>query len=547
MSSQTQRTQLSGILDLLPGPNISSDPPNIDLTSAEMEEIVEGFADGSKSFEERKKYRDEMCKRDRDMGREAVTNICRSYEYSASKDLLEFICFLFDSGTLDIFEKLECSRTLQEANHPSSRGYWLHILREFQNKTKEERPSTALYIDTLRFLMVGNLDDQVVECIKWLCREFPAPFLYRTIVSIHRESIAPDNPDHDPPRRIPEEYLHCLYRTFFHLVSDDQHRILSSQYLLNNKIDGEVVEQYILSIAKDSSRPYQLRADAADTLTKLGSSAVRAQGFDILKELGRDLTQAPSVGSNRQNVHLFDDSVNEFLLRLGATKLATIQKNGSEQVRTFEDVVDIIHLMPQYQASKKDIVDSALLRIKIDQVIYPGSQMLSTIFLRIFQIIEKHADRELLISRLFEELTDTIDGTCSSGHAARLVNVFSGIDGFMLRISWKDQIASNVAGRLTALAKKAQDEETRKKYFDQGISLSEEQLEKIDSEFREKVLCEMMNPQVEDRIHWMRFSRTIMSSLIEQLKAEFVGHLTMDEFILYFREAMVFYETGVRE
>jgi hypothetical protein len=552
MSLKTTRTQLSEILDegqclpLQPLAHFSGGQGE----QSSSEELVEGFADGSKSFEERKQYRDEMCRRDRDMGREAITNICRSYEFSASKDLLAFICFLFDSGTLDLFEKIECVRTLQEIKHPSVKNYLLAILQEFQNKSVSERPSISLYIDILRFLLDDKLDDQVVDSIKWLCRETPAAFLYRTIVSIHRESTSPDNSEQISPRRISKEYLHCLYELFFYSVSDDKHKILASQYLLINKVDETFVESEILIIAKDSSRPHQIRADAADTLVKLASASGRTQALGILKELGRDLTQAPSIGSNRENVHLFDDSVNEFLLKLGAIKLSTIQKNGSEQVRSFDDIVDIIHLMPQYQESDatQDAINSSLLRIRIDQVLYPGSQTLSTIFLRIFQTIEKHENKDLLLQRLLEELID-MAATCSSGHASRLVNVFSGIDGFILRVSWKEQIASNVAGRLTALAKVAKDEETRKKYLENDISLSDEQLEKIDSEFREKILCEMANTGIENRINWSRFSRTIMSSLIEDLKKEFVesGHLSMDDFVQYFREAMVFYETGIRE
>lgn len=543
MSAQTQRTRLTDVLNHSSEPELS---PDVDLKSIELEEIVENFADGSNSFEQRKQYRDELCRRDRDLGREAVTNICRSYEYSASKDLLEFICFLFESGTLDIFEKMECARTLQDAKHSSTRNYWLAILQEFREQKKEARPSVALYIDTLRFLMEDKFEDQVADSIKWLCHESSAAFLYRTIVSIHRESTAPDNPDQAPPRRILTEYLHCLYQTFFHSTLEDQYRILSAQYLLNNKIDETVAEQCLLSIAKDSSRPHQIRADAADTLVKSGSPSVRTQSLDVLKELGRDLTQAPSIGANKENVHVFDSSVTEFLLRLGGLKLKTIRKNGAEQAQSFDDVVELIKLMPQYQSSQ-DAINSSLLRIRIDQIIYPGSQTLSTIFLRIFQTIEQHENKDLLMERLLQELDD-MSSTCSSGHASRLVNVFSGIDGFMLCISWKDQIASNVAGRLTALAKKAQDLETRRKFAEEDITLSNEQLEKIDSEFRSRVLEEMINDKVEERINWNRFFRVVISSLMEEMRTEFVGsgHLNSEDFELYFREAIVFYETGYR-
>lgn len=558
MSAQT-RTKLTEILHLPSELETSSDIKIIikdaegldhfheNFSSMETEEIIENFVDGSRSFEERQTYWNELCKRDRDLGREAITNLCRSYEFSGSKDFLTFICFLFESNILDLFEKIECVRTIQNAKHPSSRTYWMAILHEFREQSKESRPSIALYIDVLRFLMDGKFEDQIIDSIKWLCNESSAAFLYRTIVSIHRESEAPVNIDQDPPRRISTEYLHCLYQTFFHSVTDDQYRILSAQYLLNNKIDNNAAEQCLLSIATNSSRSHQIRADAADTLIKVGSEGVRTQSLDVLKELGKDLTQAPSIGTNKENVHLFDNSVTEFLLQLGALKLATIYRNGSDHTRSFEDVVQIIKLMPQYQTSQ-DLINSSLLRIRIDQILYPGSQTLSTIFLRIFQTIEHHENKDLLMERLFQELEE-MSGLCSSGNVTRLVNVFSGIDGFLLRVGWKEQITSNVAGRITALAKIAQDLETRDKFAERGILLSKEQLEKIDQEFRSLVLTEMLNTQIEDRVNWNRFLRQIISSLTNEMRAEFVesGHLSSEDFELYFREAIVFYETGVRE
>ena len=540
------RTTLASILSATP---VSAPVAKLEAMPVDTEDVIDAFADGSKSFGDRKRYFDELRRRDREMGREALTNLCRSYEQSGSKDLLAFICFLLDYGKLDIFEKFEGVLSLHNAKHPETRNYWLAILRDYSQENPSTRPSTALFLDMLRYLMEGAFEDRVVEFIKWFCHSSgtPTPFIYRTIVSIHRESTAPDDPNFDPPRRAGKEYVDCLYGTFFHGPIDDQHRILCSQYLLNNKLETAHVEGVLLAIAQDTTKAHNMRADAADTLLKLGNPELRVQTMPILGELGRDLTQLPTLTANKENVHAFDPSVTQFLLELGGLRLATIVKDGREQVRSFDDIVELIRALPRY-GTEPDKINASLLRIRIDQILYPGSQTLTTIFLRIWQTIEKHVDRELLVDRLLDELIDMAE-TCSTGHANRLVNVFSGIDGFLLRMNWRDQIQSNIAGRLTARAKTAVDWETRSKMAEKGIQPSQERLAAIDAEFRELILAEMLNPEMEDRSHYTQWLRYLIAPLREELSREFVatGHVQPDDFDLYFRQGMLFFETGKRE
>ena len=291
-----------------------------------------------------------------------------------------------------------------------------------------------------------------------------------------------------------------------------------------------------------------IRADAADVLLKVGRESVRAEAGGVITELGRNMSALPSISSNRENVHLVDESVKEFLLVLGSFPLVTVQKDGIERSRSFDDIVQIIQSMLLYEPNKEKI-NSSLLRIRLDQLVYPGSQLLSGIFLRIFQCVEKHPDCGLLMQRLIDELIDMAD-TCSTGHANRLVNTFSGVgmNGLFLRIPWKDQIESNIAGRLTAKARVAIDTDARADFAKKNIVPSVEELSVIDENFREKVLNEMMNREVENRLNWNRFLRDVMGSLREEMRKEFVeeGHITAQEFDLFFRDGMLFYETGHR-
>lgn len=513
-------------------------------------DLMDAFCDGTKSFGQRKRYFEELRKRDNDIGREAVSNLCKSFQESGSKDLRSFICFLFDYGHLDLFQKFECALVLDYAKHESARDCFLSILKDFVASPYESRPSLALFIDVLRYLIMGATEDRVREFIKWFMKDSKASiqFVYKTITSIYRETNDVSNIDNSPTRRATKEYLDYLYLTFFRLPPDERHCILSAQYLLNNALMVDEVEGKILRIAENNALEHVIRADAADVLLRIGSEKVKAFAAAIITELGQNMSALPTISSNRENVHLVDESVKEFLLVLGSFPLTVVQKDGIERSRSFEDVIGIIHNMPIYEPNKEKI-NSSLLRIQLDQLIYPGSQLLSGIFMRIFQCVEKHPDRELLMQRLMEELIDMAD-TCSTGHANRLVNTFSGIgmNGLFLRVPWKDQIESNIAGRLTARAKIAIDTQTRADFARKGIMPSVEELKTIDEEFREKVLEEMMNLKVEDRVHWNRFLRDVVAGLREEMLKEFVGegHVSAQEFDSFFRDGMIFYETGYR-
>lgn len=545
-------TDLKGrttLVDILKGSSISSVEIDEKIPD-DIGDLMDAFCDGTKSFGQRKLYFEEMRRRDNDIGREAISGLCKSFQESGSKDLRSFICFLFDYGKLDLFQKFECAMVLDYSKHESAKDCFLSILKDFINIPYESRPSLALFIDVLKYLIVSSVEDRVKGFIEWFMKDSKAPiqFIYKTITSIHRESIDNSQVGELPIRKASKEYIDYLYLSFFRIPPDARHCVLSAQYLLNNGLAIDKVEEVLLEIANDRTLEHITRADAADVLLKVGSERVRANAGRVITELGRDMSALPTISSNRENVHLVDESVKEFLLVLGSFPLVTVQKDGVEKSREFDDVVRIIHNIPLYEPNKEKI-DSSLLRIRLDQLIYPGSQLLSGIFLRIFQCIEKHPDCGLLMQRLIEELIDMAD-TCSTGHANRLVNIFSGVgmNGLFLRIPWKDQIESNIAGRLTAKAKIAIDNEARADFAKKNITPSIEELKTIDDTFRDNVLCEMMNEKIENRVNWNRFLREVMSSLREEMSKEFVGegHITAQEFDLFFREGMIFYETGQR-
>ena len=160
-------------------------------------------------------------------------------------------------------------------------------------------------------------------------------------------------------------------------------------------------------------------------------------------------------------------------------------------------------------------------------------------------MIEKHTYKTMLMDRLVEELIDMAD-TCSTGHCNRLVNVFSGIDGFVMDIGWRNQIESNIAGRLTTRARIAIDHDARHG----AILLSAQQIKDIDDEYRAKILCEMLSEHVDERLTFNQFFREVIGDVRNELREEFVtigGYISADDFDIYFRQGLVFYETGERD
>jgi hypothetical protein len=142
--------------------------------------------------------------------------------------------------------------------------------------------------------------------------------------------------------------------------------------------------------------------------------------------------------------------------------------------------------------------------------------------LKVWTYLTGHKSEEEIKKRLIEELCD-MAGTCSSGFASRLVNTISGFGDFSMKISWRDQIAANLSGRLNA------------------------RIRDMDNlTMQEKVMEEMAIPSTnyELRKNFLKFFRKNMPSIREEMYQEFKEHITDVEYDLYFRAAVTMYETG---
>ncbi len=279
----------------------------------------------------------------------------------------------------------------------------------------------------------------------------------------------PSNPD----------FVYALQTAFFYNNTNNvRERILSGQYMLQMESDivpdseKRDVANILLSFAQNVEYEQDIRADAADVLMREApDSSFIEKARDIIKELGYSQLSGKSVSSriktiysNSQNVHneQIAECVNKFIEDI------IVEKNRKKlQTPEFSQVhTDITKLSKIYYTEPEDIffIARALNRLSVDTASFTSYKAtLCDILCNVVARIETYKkDKKIVLQkRLLEELKD-MSGTCSSGYASRLVNVLSVFDA-NLRISYQDQIKSNIDGRLKAMIRDHPNEEERGK------------------------------------------------------------------------------------
>lgn len=508
------------------------------LQEKDEEELLEIFFDGNESVNNRVLSLEELSKNNVDICYESVNKITSMFSFSPNFLFRNLIKEIALTSNLDLNIKTECARTLYDENKETGYECFNNISSIMYNLP------IPLQIDIIRTLM------ETMKYYKETCSRFVSiitneklecEFRYKTIVGIQKDSS----------RKFKPQYLNDVYFSFFqHGKTYIRYKILSAQYLLqlprkdnvfeNESVDKviEIVEKTCTSFAEDNILDYNLRADAADLLVRLGSPKTKEIGKEIINLLGRTHNGISTIYNNQQNVHDddIDDSIKKFILYLASLRS---EINNEGIFLTFNDAQrEIEELVKTYKyqdnldnhEDKKSVIDcvkSSLLRISLDQTIYGGGQTLQSIFNKIWRLILSHEHKDLLKIRMLEELIDMAD-TCSSGHVSRVVNVLCGfeIDGktFSIEIGWKKQIRANLIARLTKRIK-----------------------DHPEDEIRDLILEEMSTSgDMTSKPELSTFFRNNLLPIRDELFNEFVGgnYVSDDEFEEYFRSAITFFEEG---
>ena len=290
---------------------------------------------------------------------------------------------------------------------------------------------------------------------------YPSEYKYRVIASFIRKTGVASFFNGLVRTTVDINFIHGLQTTFFfNAANSPSERILSGQWILQNATEDEEKTEISMLLEKISSNealPVSTRADAADVLINLGfPEEVKTAAMQLITALGDE--GGGHVFSNSQNVHhaAIAESVESFIFKLVA--------ESEDVIPEFKDVFPEVTRLVKTSALPEDSRKAAyraLNRLSVDSATYTRLRVpICDIFVHVWVRIqnwEKEAERAELEKRLVEELIEMAE-TCSSGHAARLINALATYD-FQLRIGFDDQVASNISGRMDARTRKLLEED----------------------------------------------------------------------------------------
>lgn len=314
--------------------------------------------------------------------------------------------------------------------------------------------------------------------------------------------------------RVPydEYFVYGLQTIFFYNETNGvRERILSGQNLMQMECtsseEKEEVGNSLIKIARYEGHDENTRADAADVIFRLGTPEQKKIAREIITNLGFSTIEGKGMGSlmdrtktiysDSQNIHQFQDQIDAFAEKI-VNETNIIPRSFPEVHNEVSECVRkvVSNNEDRFKAFK------ALNRISIDTARFTSRKVtLAEIFVHVWIRILRYEPekQEELKKRMVEELID-MNETCSSGHSGRFINVLSDVD-VTLKISWGEQIRSNMAGRMMARIRDCPDIELRSR-----LALAESEL-----------------ADEEDKEEYIRFIEENLPSLREELEKEFVG------------------------
>ena len=510
---------------------IIPESPVLDTSHADASQLAEWFCDGDIALSQRVRVCEEMYQRFPDTCMEYIIKCCTSFSVQPTTLAKQLLSSLVSTSTiLPVPLRYQVCQCLYD-NEEKELAYpgFIHLTQD----TTFASVSLPLQLEIFRYGMETLMYQSLLQPLlnQFVCSSpVECEYRYKFLSSLCRDSS-----------RYKPDYIHASYLSFIRCESVyTRFRILASQYLFQHlaPADQPEIELTVQSFALDTHLDYDLRADAADTLLRLAPSSTSKEiGKSVIMMLGRIVGGKSTVFTNRQNVHdqVISESVSSFLQYLSSVPLPPLppMETVQREIETYyQEHKELANQKPNTDTSKPtltnmDRIRSSLFRISVDQTTYIGSS-LHTLFLRIWVLLSLSTHKDLLKQRMIEELIDMAD-TCSSGHISRLVNIFSGIHvigntEFHLSVGYKNQIEANLVARLNKKIKEIPEETSRDTLLTEFCSSS----------------CISEKPALK------LFFRTHLNVIRDELYKEFVtaGYLPEDQFELYMREAISFFEQG---
>jgi hypothetical protein len=553
---------------------------------------------------------------------ELINRLSTMYQFSGTKVLEKYLYEICMNSNISSLLKITIAKSICYFDKEKEIGYQI-LDYVCQNMSDV---ATPCQIEAVCLLMVHK--DYKTQSKKYFCNiinneTLDCDYRYKTILSLENKDI-PDYLDFLSNAAL-EFFYKKTNRTFYRILAGQVLMQKSKQFNLESTDNSNIpsgtlfitsgtlsipsgtlsipsgtlsipsgtlsIENTLLEFSQDVDLDYNLRADAADVILRLGSDANKVLARELIMILGRQ-NEVKTIFENAQNVHVteIEESVMEVLEFLSSIEMKTISGIPGSPVINYDYIKKEIDEMMKNKAPPKkevknelekdpktepepeddpdlkeyneklDKINISMNRIYLDRALYSNYNCtLLHILLKVWTYLTSHECEKDMRQRLLEELVD-MSGTCSTGFAGRLINVICGFGKFNLRISWRDQIVANFNGRLNARARDITkyDDNVKfyglkkcKKYTNKCVDrvpeeLSSEECQELLEDFQEKVLEEMSinTNDYEYRLNFLLFFRKNLLSIRQELYEEFKDYMDDTSYDLYCRSAISIYETG---
>ena len=475
---------------------------------------------------------------------EIINKLNGMYLVSGTTLLHNFIEVICKESTISDVLKIESAKCLCIQNDIQEN----YAILEYVIKHITEI-SVPCHVDGIVFLM--QCDKFRETCNEEFCKiidniKFDCDYRYKTILSLEHKLSDKEKLTY-----------YTLNSTFIFIQNQHNYttyRILGCQLLLQcyelDDSQKEICENLLSVFMKDEDLAYNLRADAADVLLKLGNESNKQKAQEVIMILARRDGDVNTFFDDAENVHhheieesaietleFLQNQYNKVMLSIVDVETGIFKfweeynvKNSVKEINeteeyTFQNLVSINNLHFDKFMEKCDLIKIAINRIKMDRALYSKFNcQLSHILIQVWQYVIDNKHKDEMKKRMIEELVD-MAGKCSTGYAFRLINVLSGFGDFTIRISWLDQLSGSLAGRMNAYIRSLHDKEYQ-------MNILNEMIVKEDNE----------NLNLHGRENFFRFLRETLPFIRQELWNEYRDHITDTDFDVYFKRAMSKYE-----
>jgi hypothetical protein len=472
---------------------------------------------------------------------ELVSCINGMYSFSRTVSLKAYIIGIAWSSLIPIVYRIDCAKNVNDEGYP--------ILNQLCHNPLFAFEPTPIRVETVLYLMKIGLNKKEKEKEKEKDKEKEKEKDKEKEKEKEKEPEADIQKYRENARNffceiVNDVHIDCLYRfkliqrlendfkdDLFHYYADvaalrfvESHhnhlvyRVICCQYMFQ-KCDAPLhifANEFLLHIASLPDVSEDIRADACDILLAYGTPENVENARLILFVLGGGERARHNIFKNSQNVHnhAVEESVEKMIEYISTFVPRTVSPYTFEKAK--DDLTELIKAEPD--DAKRAVLESAMVRITIDRAIYGRFHLsLAHIIAKMWTYIQDSPHRDELQKRLLEELIDS-NNKCSSGYVSRIVNTLSGFGDMSLQISFEDQIVTVLETRLNA--------------------------EIMNDENGDTILDEMTLPVrfFEKRGTFLKFFRTHISRIREEMYEEFKEYVNTYDYDMYFRKAIMHYE-----